>query len=49
MIFRDATDIQNGRQRATLKFFVGAKTLKLKSPKLFKFYYHIPHDMEMCR
>ena len=49
VIFRDATDIQNGRQRATLKFFVGAKTLKLKSQKLFKFYYHIPHDMEMCR
>ena len=29
-LFRDATKIQNGRQRATLKFFVGAKTLKLK-------------------
>ena len=40
--------IQNGRQRSTLKFFVGAKTLKL-SQKLFKFYYHISHDMEMCR
>ena len=30
-------------------FFVGAKTLKLESQKLFKFCYHIPHDMEMCR
>ena len=27
--FRDATKIQNGRQMSTLKFFVGAKTLKL--------------------
>ena len=27
--FRDATKIQNGRQRSSLKFFVGAKTLKL--------------------
>ena len=39
---------QNGRQRSTSNFFVGAKTLKL-SRKLFKFYYHIPHDMEMCK
>ena len=30
LFFRDATKIQNGRQRATLQFFVGAKTLKLK-------------------
>ena len=30
VIFRDATEIQNGRQRSTLNFFVGAKTLKLK-------------------
>ena len=29
-----------------LIFFVGAKTWR---QKLFKFYYHIPHDMEMCR
>ena len=28
--FRDATKIRNGRQRATLNFFVGAKTLKLE-------------------
>ena len=27
--------------------FVGVKTLKLKEN--FKFYYHIPHDMKMCR
>ena len=47
--FRDATKIQNGRQRATLKNFVGAKTLKLKLKLKLKFYYHIPHDMEMCR
>ena len=28
--FWDATQIQNGRQRSTLKFFVGAKTVKLE-------------------
>ena len=28
--FRDATKIQNGRQRSALKNFVGAKTLKLR-------------------
>ena len=28
--FSDATKIQNGRQRSTLKFVAGAKTLKLK-------------------
>ena len=28
--------------------FVGAKTIKSYSQKLFEFYYHIPHDMEMC-
>ena len=44
----DATKFQNGHQRSTPKFFVSAKTLKL-SQKLFKFYYHIPHNMEMCR
>ena len=47
VIFKDATKIQNGHQRSTPKFFVGAKTQKL-SQKLFKFYNHIPHDMEMC-
>ena len=26
---KDATKIQNGRQKSTLKFFVGAKKLKL--------------------
>ena len=31
------------------RFFVSAKTLKLGSQNLFKFYDHIPHDMEMCR
>ena len=46
--FKDATEIQNGRQRSTPNIFVGAKTLKL-SHKLFKFYYHISHDMEMCK
>ena len=30
------------------KFFVGAKTQNL-SGKLFKFYYHIPHDIRMCK
>ena len=28
--FKDAAKIQNGRQRSTLKHFVGAKTLKLQ-------------------
>ena len=46
---KDATKIQNGRQRSTSKLFVGAKTLKLLSQKLVKFYYHIPRDMEMSR
>ena len=45
----DATKIQNGRQRSTPNFFVGAKTLKPKSQKLFKYYYHFSHDMEMCK
>ena len=90
--FKDATKIQNGRQKSNPNFFVCAKTLKLnvrnylnftitfstiwrcagdffrfhwnsklpprinfnlfrsrkhKSLKLFKFYNHIPHDMEM--
>ena len=30
LIFKDATKIQNGRQRSTSKKIVGAKTLKLK-------------------
>ena len=30
------------------KFFVFAKTQNL-SRKLFKFYYHIPHDIRMCK
>ena len=30
LIFKDATEIQNGRQGSTPKKFVGAKTLKLK-------------------
>ena len=30
MIFRYVTKIQNGRQRSTINFVVGAKTLKLK-------------------
>ena len=30
VIFKDATKIQNGRQRSTPKNFVGAKTQKLK-------------------
>ena len=49
--FKDATKFQNGRLRSTSKFFVGEKTQNL-SQKLFKFYYHIAHDMEdmeMCR
>ena len=92
LFFKDATKIQNSRQKSTVKFFVGAKTLKLevgnfsnftitfptiwrcagnffkvllkfkiaatdqfqffwwalKLKKLFKFYHHIPHDIEMC-
>ena len=44
--FRDAAKIQNGRQRSTPNFFVRAKTW---SQKLFKFFYHIPHDVEMCK
>ena len=43
------TKIQNGRQRSTPNFFVGAKNPKFKIRKLFKFYYHIPHDVEMCK
>ena len=39
--FKDATKIQNDRQKSSSKFFVGAKTLKLHN--------HIPHNMEMCR
>ena len=35
--FRDATKNQNNRQRATLKFFVGAKILKLKVRKYSNF------------
>ena len=34
--FRDATKIQNGRQRSTLKFFVGAKTPKLKKSEIIQ-------------
>ena len=49
VIFKDATEIQNGHQRSTPKFFVGRKNFKTSSQKLFKFYNHIPHDMEMCR
>ena len=59
LIFKDATKIQNGRQKSTPKYFVGAKTLyslevvdrvrlQKLSRKLFKFYNHIPHDMDMC-
>ena len=29
-------------------FIVGAKNSKTLSQKLFKFYYHIPPDIEMC-
>ena len=29
MIFGDAIEIQNGRQKSTLKFFVGAKTSEI--------------------
>ena len=47
--FKDATKIQNGRQRSALNFYVGAKTPKLESRKLLKFHHHIPHDMEMCK
>ena len=39
--FKDATKIQNGRQKSSSKFFVGAKNFKLHK--------HIPHNMEMCR
>ena len=28
LFFKDATKIQNGRQKSPLNFFVGAKTLK---------------------
>ena len=34
--FKDATKIQNGRQRSTQKKFVGAKTLKLKVKKIIQ-------------
>ena len=47
LLFRDAAKIQNGRQRSTRIFFVGAKTLILKVINYSN--YHIPHDMEMCR
>ena len=35
--------------RGYLHFFCERKNSKTKSQKLFKFYYHIPHEMEMCR
>ena len=35
--------------RGQLQNFCGRKNSKTRSQKLFKFYYHIPHDMEMCR
>ena len=35
--------------RGQLQFFLWAQNSKILSRKLFKFYYHIPHDMEMCR
>ena len=43
VIFKGFAEIQNGRHRAIL-FFWGRKI----SRKLFKFYNHIPHHMEMC-
>ena len=36
--FKDASKIQNDRQKSTPKFFVGAETLHQKS---FKFHNHI--------
>ena len=30
LFFKDSSKIQNGRQKSTPNFFVGAKTLKLK-------------------
>ena len=44
IFFKDSTKIQKGRQRSTPKNFVGAKI----SQELFKFYYHISLDIEMC-
>ena len=35
--FKDASKIQNGRQRSTLNFFVGTNTLKLKVRKYTNF------------
>ena len=33
-----------------LQIFLWAQKLeKIQSQKLFEFYYHISHDMEMCR
>ena len=42
MFFRDATKIQNGRQRSTPNFFVGAKTEKLKSVIIHILQSHYP-------
>ena len=44
LIFKDATKIQNGHQKSTPKFFVGAKFLKLNVKKLLKIYDHIPQN-----
>ena len=40
--FKDATKIQNGRQRSTPNFFVGAKNLKLKSEIIQILLSHFP-------
>ena len=49
-VFKDATNMQNGCHGTASYFFVGAK-LKSEaqnlSLKLYKFYDHIPHDMDV--
>ena len=35
--------------RGQLQIFLWAQKLQNLSQKLFKFYYHIPHDVEMCK
>ena len=47
VFFKVLLEIQNAATDQ-LQYFGGRKNLK-NSQKLFTFYNHIPHDMEMCR
>ena len=45
--FKGFVEIQNGRH-GSISIFLRSQRLKNLSRKLLKFYYHIPHNMEMC-